>query len=59
MLQWFRRCLDAERLVQADAEALIRDPQRESGARCFMLRSGGNASDGALIRRKPCSRALP
>jgi hypothetical protein len=32
MLQWFRRCLDAERLVQADAEALIRDPQRESGA---------------------------
>ena len=25
MLRWFRRCLEAERLAQADAEALIRD----------------------------------
>ena len=25
MLRWFRRCLEAERLAQADAQALIRD----------------------------------
>ena len=25
MLRWFRRCLEAERLARADAEALIRD----------------------------------